>query len=114
MPSHSPLKIELPNLHQDGSIKFRIVLSQARNERRLMLESERRGHFAPLAGRHARVRSVMAPVRERIAHLRAFHAIENVPTHAYEKVRVEASGRVWDEMVYVGPIAPVAAVRKAA
>ena len=119
MARHIPLRRELPNLHRDGSIKFRDVLRQARAHRRAndrdLADARRAGRITGLPDRVTRLRTALASPRIDVAADRAFWAVTNVPVDAYELRRVEAWGHAWYEAVYVAPIAPaVADLREAA
>lgn len=120
MPRHTPLRDGHPkNLHQDGTIVFRIVLRQARAHRRAydrdLADALRAGRITSLPDRLNRLRVAMKTLRNEIAHNRAFYAVTNEPTYVYEQVDVEYAGQVWKELVYVGRIAPaVAELREAA
>lgn len=105
MPRHTPLRRELPNLHQDGSIKFRIVLAQARREVRLTADLIRTGRIAAYPDHAAFLRAAIAPMRKKIAQDRAFWAVANEPTSTVEMRRIEHFGRIWIEPVVTGQLA---------
>ncbi|MCJ2128338.1 hypothetical protein, partial [Methylobacterium sp. E-045] len=100
-----PLRRELPTLHQDGSIKFRIVLKQARSEKRILAELIAKRRIAGYPDRASFIRAAMGPVREKIAHDRASWSVSNVPTSTVEMRRMEHFGKVWFEPVVTGSVA---------
>ncbi|MCJ2128346.1 hypothetical protein, partial [Methylobacterium sp. E-045] len=100
-----PLRRELPTLHQDGSIKFRIVLKQARSEKRILAELIAKRRIAGYPDRASFIRAAMGPVREKIAQDRAFWAVANAPTSTVEMRRVDYFGRAWTEHVVTGSVA---------
>lgn len=82
--ANPPLRQETPHLHSDGRIKFRVVLSMARKERRLHREMMAQpdkfpGYIAShnRYSRHFIVAGFVGPVRQFIEEQRAFWSIHN-------------------------------------